>query len=117
MLYFSAIGLAGTVLVHYWTTRFRNWQSRHARMDADVAFENLARLVQVIGRDPKLRGWFCGLVKKSPVQRTNAIHIMAERMAADRKDADLIACFRLLADARVLEATRLALRECGSIKD
>jgi hypothetical protein len=36
---------------------------------------------------------------------------MSEQMRTDGKDEDLIASFRLLADARVFEAAKLALQE------
>jgi hypothetical protein len=85
--------------------------------DPDSAFEGLARFVHVIGKDAALQERFCGLAKLSPAQRFNEIHIMAEQMAAERKDPDLVSLFRLLADARVFEAALVALRECGYVKD
>ena len=42
---------------------------------------------------------------------------MAEQMAAEHKDPELVALFRLFADARVFEAAMLALRECGYVKE
>jgi hypothetical protein len=85
--------------------------------DADSALEGLARFVQTIGRDPALRQRFCRLANLSPVQRSNEIHIMAEQMAAEHKDPELVALFRLFADARVFEAAMLAMRECGYVKE
>lgn len=81
--------------------------------DADTALEALTRFVQVIGRDAALRQRFHQLAELSPVQRSNEVHIMAEQMTAEHKDPELVAVFRLFADARVFEAALLALRECG----
>ena len=89
----------------------------HMKTDANSVLESLARFVQVIGRDDTLRERFCGLANLSPVQRANEIHIMAEQMTAERKDPELVALFRLFADARVFDAALVALRECGYIKD
>jgi hypothetical protein len=80
--------------------------------DADSALDSLARFVQVIGRDGALRQRFCHLAGLSPIQRFNEIHIMAAQMRAESKDPELVAVFRLFADARVFEAGMLALREC-----
>jgi hypothetical protein len=91
--------------------------SMHMKINADSALEGLARFVQVIGRDTALRQRFCGLAGLSPVQRSNAIHVMAEQMTAEHKDPELVALFRLFADARVFDAAMLALRECGYVKD
>ncbi len=85
--------------------------------DADSALECLARCIEVIGRDEALRQRFGRLAGLSPVQRANEIHIMAEQMTAERKDAELVAVFRLFADARVFEAGTAALRECGYLRD
>ena len=87
------------------------------KTNADSALETLARFVQAIGRDDALRQRFSQIAKLSPVQRSNEIHIMAEQMAAERKDPELIALFRLFADTKVFEAAMLALRECGYIKE
>ena len=87
------------------------------KADADSVLESLARFVQVIGRDAALRQRFCALANLSPIQRSNEIHIMAEQMAAGRKDPELVALFRLFAEARVFEAGMVALRECGYIED
>ena len=86
------------------------------KTDANSALDSLARFVQVIGRDTAIRQRFCGLANLSPVQRANEIHIMAEQMSAGRKDPELVALFRLFADARVFEAGIVALRECGYIE-
>jgi hypothetical protein len=83
----------------------------------DSALDGLARFVQVIGKDTALRRRFCRLASLSPIQRANEIHIMAEQMTAERKDPELVALFRLFADARVFEAAMLALRECGYVKE
>ena len=88
----------------------------HMKTDANSGLESLARFVQVIGRDTALRQRFCGLANLSPVQRANEIHIMAEQMAAERKDPELVSLFRLFADARVFEAGMVALRDCGYIE-
>jgi hypothetical protein len=85
--------------------------------DSDSALEGLARLVQVIGKDTALRQRFCRLAGLTPVQRANEIHIMAEQMAAEQKDPELVALFRLFADARVFEAAMMAMRECGYLED
>jgi hypothetical protein len=79
--------------------------------DADAALDALARFVQVIGRDPVLRQRFQRLAELSPVQRANEIHIMAEQMAAEHKDPEVVRLFRLFGDARVFEAAVLALRQ------
>jgi hypothetical protein len=89
----------------------------HMKTDADSALEGMARFVQVIGRDTALRQRFCRLAGLSPIQRSNEIHVMAEQMTAEHKDPELVALFRLFADARVFEAAMLALRECGYVKD
>ena len=86
------------------------------KTDANSVLESLARFVQVIGGDTNLRQRFCGLANLFPVQRANEIHIMAEQMTAERKDPELVALFRLFADARVFEAGMVALRECGYIE-
>ncbi len=83
------------------------------KTDSDSAVEGLARLVQVIGNDTAIRERFCRLASLTPVQRATEIHIMAEQMAADRKDPELVSLFRLFADARVFEAAMVAMRECG----
>ena len=85
--------------------------------DADSALEGLARFVQTIGRDTALRQRFCRLANLSPVQRSNEIHIMAEQMAADRQDQDLVVAFRLFTDPRVFDAGMVALREGGYVKE
>lgn len=85
--------------------------------DADSAFDGLARFVKVIGRDPALRQRFCQLASLSPIQRSSEIHLMAEQMTTERKEPELVAVFRLFADARVFEAGMVALRECGCITD
>jgi hypothetical protein len=87
------------------------------KTNVDSALDGLARFVQVIGKDTALRQRFCQLASLSPIQRANEIHIMAEQMAAEHKDPELVALFRLFADARVFEAAMLALRECGYVKD
>ncbi len=79
--------------------------------------DSLARFVQVIGSDSVLRQRFCRLATLSPTQRSNEILLMAEQMAADRKDQDLVVAFRLFADSRVFEAGMVALREGGYVKD
>jgi hypothetical protein len=81
------------------------------------ALDELARFVQVIGKDTALRQRFCKLASLSPIQRANEIHIMAEQMTADHKDPELVALFRLFRDGRVFEAAMLALRECGYMKE
>jgi hypothetical protein len=87
------------------------------KTDSDSALEGLARLVQVIGKDAALRQRFCRLAGMTPAQRSNEIHIMAEQMAAEQKDPELVALFRLFADARVFEAAMVAMRECGYLED
>jgi hypothetical protein len=87
------------------------------KADAESALECLARLVSVIGKDKALRQRFGRLAGLSPVQRSNEIHVMAEQMTAERKDPELVAVFRLFADARVFEAGMAALRECGYYTD
>jgi hypothetical protein len=82
----------------------------------DTALDDLARFVQVIGRDETLREPFCRLAALSPVQRSNAVHVMAEQMNTENKDRDLVSAFRLLADTRVFEAVMAALRGCGYIR-
>ena len=80
-------------------------------LNVDSALANLTRMVRVIGPDPRLREWLLAPDQKSAVERHNAIYSMSERMRADGKDEDLVATFRLLADARVFDAARLALEE------
>jgi hypothetical protein len=85
--------------------------------DADSALDSLARFVSVIGSDRVLRRRFCRLATLSPIQRSNEVHIMAEQMAAEHKDHDLVAAFRLFADPRIFEAGMVALRDGGYIND
>ena len=80
-------------------------------LDTESALDNLARMVQVIGRDQGLRQWFSALTQKSAVERRNEIFMTSERMRAEGKDMALVASFRLLADSRVFDAARLALQE------
>lgn len=82
-------------------------------MNTDSAFDNLVRMVQVIGRDRELRCWFAALTTKSTAERCIDIYTTSERMRAEGKDADLVRCFRLLADPRVFEAASLALQDDG----
>jgi hypothetical protein len=86
------------------------------KTDSDSALEGLARLVQVIGKDAVLRQRFCRLAALTLVQRSNEIHVMAEQMAAERKDPELVALFRLFVDARVFAAAMVAMRECGYLE-
>jgi hypothetical protein len=80
-------------------------------LDTESALDNLARMVQVIGRDQALRQWFSALTQKSAVERRNEIFMTGERMRAEGKDTDLVAPFRLLADSKVFDAARLANQE------
>jgi len=77
----------------------------------DTALDNLTRIVQVVRRDRKLRRWFDSLSQKSALERRNAIFAMSEQMLAESEDADLVAAFHLLADARVFEAACEALAD------
>ena len=79
-------------------------------VNADSALDNLARFVQVIGRDPKLTEWFHSLDSMDPARRGHEILLMAERIAGECKDAGLIASFKLLADQAVFDAACVALR-------
>jgi len=79
-------------------------------LDTESALNNLARMVQVIGRDQRLRQWFSALTQQSAVERRNEIFMTSERMRAEGKDTDLVESFRLLADSRVFDAARLALK-------
>ena len=87
------------------------------KTDPDSAIEELARFVQVIGRDAELRRRFYRLADLSPVERSNEIHLMAEQMTAERRNPELVAVFRLFADGRVFETAMVALQECGYLKD
>jgi len=80
---------------------------------ADSALDTLVRLIQVIGRDRALKRWFNGLSQMPAVQRRIEIFAMTEQMRARGEDADLVASFGLLADARVFDAACKALRERG----
>ena len=80
-------------------------------LDTESALNNLARMVQVIRRDQRLRQWFSALTQQSAVERRNEIFMTSERMRAEGKDTDLVESFRLLADSRVFDAARLALQE------
>lgn len=75
----------------------------------DIALDNLARMVQVIARDPDLRRWFSALTQQSAIKRRNEIFAASEKLRAEDKDMDLVASFRLLADPKVFEAAREAL--------
>jgi hypothetical protein len=75
----------------------------------DSTIDNLARMSRAIQNDQKLREWFGDLADMSEVERRNKIYSAAEQIRAEGKDADLAASFHLLADARVFEATRLAM--------
>ena len=79
--------------------------------NADTALEILTRMVQVIGPDKQLRGWFAALSQKSALERRNEIYLRSEQMRADGKDEDLVVSFRLLTDSRVFEAAKLALKD------
>lgn len=83
--------------------------------NTDATLETLAQFVQVIGRDNGLRHRFWQLASLSPIQRSNEIHIMAEQMMAEHKDAELVTVFRMFGDGRVFEAAVVAMRECGYI--
>ena len=78
-------------------------------VDADLALDNLARFVQVIGRDPRLIEWFRSLESMAPARRGREILRMAERIAGECKDPGLSASFKLLADQAVFDAARVAL--------
>jgi hypothetical protein len=82
-------------------------------IDAERALDNLARFVQVIGRDRKLTEWFHGLESMDPVRRGHEILILAERIGSGHKDPGLIASFKLLADQAVFDAARTALRNAN----
>ena len=82
-------------------------------MSKNSSLDTLARLVQVVGRDPELRRWFAELQQKPEGARAKEIYVMAERMRAEGKDEELTAVFRLLADARVFKAAAVALEESG----
>ncbi len=88
-------------------------------MDADAnrTNETLSRFVQLIGRDPALLQRFCQMAQMSPVRRANAVHVLAEQMAAAGKDPRLIAAFRLFGNEKVFEAAIASLRECGYLPD
>ena len=58
-----------------------------------------------------LRRWFDGLRKKTASERRSEIILMSAKMTAKGEDADLIACFLLLADERVFDAVYFALNE------
>lgn len=79
-------------------------------VDADLALDNLARFVQVIGRDPRLIEWFHSLENMEPARRGHEILLMAERIGHECNDPGLIASFKLLADRAVFDAARVALR-------
>jgi hypothetical protein len=85
--------------------------------DANTTTETLSRFVQLIGRDPALLQRFCQMAQMSPVRRANAVHILAEQMAAAGKEARLIAAFRLFANEKVFEAAIASLHECGYIQE
>jgi hypothetical protein len=82
-------------------------------LDRESALDNLAGFIQAISEDGKLRGRFSGMAKMTSAERFNQIQFMAHEMSAERLDPDLIASFRLLADERVFEAAKAALRDCG----
>ena len=48
---------------------------------------------------------------------TRATPTLAEQMAAECKDHDLVAAFRLFADPRIFEAGMIALRDGGYVND
>jgi hypothetical protein len=80
-------------------------------LNADSALENLTRMVEVIDGDENLRQWFSSLTEQSEVGRRNEILAASEKMRAEGGDPDLAASFQLLADPRVFEAARQALKE------
>lgn len=84
-------------------------------LNPDSAFDNLTRIVQVIGGDQKLREWFFGLARLSAVRRRNEIYGVVERMTAEGQDVDLTVSFQMLADSRVFEAACVALGKSGGI--
>jgi len=77
----------------------------------DKALDNLARLVQVVRHDQKLRKWFLSIAHLPTVQRRNEIYAMVERIGNKEEFADLVVSLRLLADSGVFEAACVALRE------
>ena len=79
----------------------------------DLALEDLARFVQVIGSDLSLREWFVGLCRLPSLQRQSDIYAMVEQMKKQGEDPDLIALFALLSEESVFEAACAALRESG----
>jgi len=85
--------------------------------DADSVADSLTTLVQVIGRDRNLSQWFRRLDQMSAIERRNQVFKISEQMTNDGKDRDAVDAFRLLADTRIFDATRLALRECGYIDE
>jgi hypothetical protein len=80
-------------------------------LNRNMALDDLACIVQVIGDDRGLREWFRAMAHESAVDRRNKIYAMVERMRADGEEADLVASFQLLADSRIFRAARVALRE------
>ena len=79
--------------------------------------ESLARLVQAIAHDQKLRRWFCKLAKKSAAERRMEIYATTGKMTEQGEDAKIVASLELLADIKTFDAACDALREHGHIKE
>ncbi len=72
--------------------------------------DSLTNLVRVIGEDGALRRWFDGLAKLPWWKRRNAILEMGEQFKSSGEDATFVTSVKLLADPRVFDAARRALR-------
>jgi hypothetical protein len=81
------------------------------RTPIDTTLDNLARIVQVVKRDRKLRQWFESLSQQAVPERRREIIQMSAKMTAQGEDDGLVSAFRLLADERFFEAACLALKE------
>jgi hypothetical protein len=94
------------------------WARKDVReVTIDSIIDDLARFILVMRSDHQLQYWFRDLEKKPLLQRHNDIQTLARQLAAENRDADLVASFKLLSNSRVFDAVSLALRECADNED
>jgi hypothetical protein len=88
------------------------WLGKGKRMDVQIEsmIDGLTDLVQVIGKDGKLRRWFNSLAEKPVEERRNIIYVMSSRLASLQEDAQLVRTLKLLAVPAVFEAACIALQ-------
>jgi len=78
---------------------------------ADIASEDLIRLMQVVAGDKDLLQWFLAMEKLPENLRYSHVRGMAERMRADGIDPDLLGALKSLASPEVYMAFVKTVRE------